>query len=49
MKAFVISLISLLACIVTIVLTGCRGAYIALFSIGLMFLAASWHVVNKDF
>lgn len=47
-KSFVMASIFVFMNVAAIVFTGCRGAYIALFSIFLLFLLASWQVVFND-
>lgn len=47
-KSFVSASVFVLINISTIVFTGCRGAYIALFAMFLLFILASWQVVFND-
>lgn len=47
-KSFVVGSIFALISVATIVFTGCRGAYIALFSIFMLVFLASWQIVFKD-
>ena len=43
----IISLILFFISVFTLFITGCRGAYLALFSMALLFMAASYHIIFK--
>lgn len=47
-KSFIIGFIALLTVALTIFFTGCRGAYIALFTIVGGIIFASWHIIKDN-